>query len=84
MVFNIILGRDEKENKIIEKMGKKFDLIEPDYPAPSAVILDKCEKEPKGVSSEENKTREKVNELMEAYSKKGSLEARNKFDKYKL
>jgi len=80
----VVIGRDEKENKIIEKMGKKFDLIEPDYPAPSAVILDKCEKEPKGVSSEENKTREKVNELMEAYSKKGSLEARNKFDKYKL
>lgn len=69
----VVLGRDERENKIIEasKAGK---IIEPDYPAPSAVIM--------GKASE--KIINKVNKLIQAYSKKGSLKDRKKFEKWKL
>jgi len=68
----IVLGRDEKENKILESFGK--NLIVPDFPAPSALILDKCNKDIK----------EKVNKLIEAYSKRGSLKKREKFEEYKF
>ncbi|MBU2562464.1 MAG: 7-cyano-7-deazaguanine synthase [Nanoarchaeota archaeon] len=69
----IVLGRDEKENKIIELVGEKTGkLIVPDSPGPSAVILDKCKK----------KTLEKVHELIRAYSKGGGN--RIDFEKYKL
>ncbi|MCK5043965.1 7-cyano-7-deazaguanine synthase [Candidatus Pacearchaeota archaeon] len=70
----IILGRNEEENKIIERVGKKMELIVPDFIGPSAVILNKCDK----------KTKEKINELIRAYSKKASSEDRKKFDKWKL
>ena len=41
----IIIGRDEKENKIIES-SKAGKVIEPDYPAPSAVIMSKATTSP--------------------------------------
>ena len=65
----VVLGRDEKENKILEGLGK--DLIEPELPGPSAVMLDKCDKK-------------KVKELIKAYSKQGSLKERKKFERYKI
>ncbi len=69
----IIIGRDKKENKILEnfKIGK---IIEPNYPAPSAVIIGKASK----------LVENKVNKLIKAYSKKGSLDERKKFERYKL
>ena len=69
-----IIGRNEKENNTIEFIGKNKELIVPDFIGPSAVILDKCNK----------KTKEKINELIKAYSKLGSLEERKKFDKWKV
>jgi tRNA U34 2-thiouridine synthase MnmA/TrmU len=70
----VVLGKDKEENKIIEIVGKDMELIVPDFVGPSAVILNKCDK----------KTKEKVNELIKAYSKKSSIEERKKFDKWKL
>ena len=69
----VVIGRDEKENKIIEasKAGK---IIEPDYPAPSAIIMGEASKI----------TINKVNKLIKAYSKQGDLKERKKFDKWKL
>lgn len=77
----IILGRDERENKIIEasKAGK---IIEPDYSAPSAVIMSKTTTFPTTALSKT--IINKVNKLIQAYSKKGSLKDRKKFDKWKL
>ncbi|MFW6233087.1 MAG: tRNA 4-thiouridine(8) synthase ThiI [Nanoarchaeota archaeon] len=69
----IILGRNEKENKIIEK-GKKGKKIIPKYPAPSAIILDKFNKSIKN----------KVEDLIKAYSKKGTKKDKEFFKKYKL
>ena len=67
----VVIGRDEKENKIIESFKGH---IEPNYPAPSAVILNKSTKA----------TKEKVEKLILAYSKKCDLKDRNKFEKFKL
>lgn len=69
----IILGRNEGENKILEK-SKIGEKIIPEFPAPSALILDKTKKDVK----------EKILEIIIAYSKKGSLEKRKKFNKYKF
>jgi len=69
----VVIGRDEKENKIIES-SKTGKIIEPDYPAPSAVIMGETSKI----------IFNKVNQLIQAYSKKGSLAERKKFDKWKL
>jgi len=66
----IVLGRDESENKIIEKL-KIGKIIIPDKIGPSAVILDKCD----------DKVKAKVIKLIQAYSKKGN---RKKFEKYLL
>ena len=75
----VVLGRDERENKIIEE-SKAGKIIEPDYPAPSGVIIP-----PPTPQSPTPKTIiNKVNKLIQAYSKKGSLKDRKKFDKYKL
>ncbi len=71
--FWVVIGRDEKENKIIES-SKAGKIIEPDYPAPSAVVI--------GEASE--KIINKINKLIQAYSKRGSLKDRKKFDKWKL
>ena len=70
----IVIGRNEKENNIIEFLGKDYDLITPDFIGPTAVIIDKCGKEVK----------EKVKELIKAYSKQGNLKDRKKFERYKL
>jgi tRNA(Ile)-lysidine synthase TilS/MesJ len=72
----VVLGRDERENKIIESVGKKHFLVIPDFAGPSAVIFSK--------SSVKKKIKEKVNELIKAYSKKGNLKDRKKFEKLKL
>jgi len=71
----IVIGKNEKENKILEIIGKKVGkLVIPNIPGPSAIILDKCNE---GVE-------EKIDELIKAYSKKGSLKKRKKFDKWKF
>tara|TARA_Y100000034_G_scaffold41320_2_gene50843 strand:+ start:3526 stop:4452 length:927 start_codon:yes stop_codon:yes gene_type:complete len=70
----VVLGRNQKENKIIEFIGKKYDLIIPEFIGPSVIILDKHNK----------KFKEKINELIIAYSKKGNLKDRKKFEKYKI
>ncbi len=76
--FWVVIGRNEQENKIIENIGrKKGSLIIPKFPGPSAIILNDS-----GKGNE--KIRNKVNELIKAYSRKGSLEDRKKFEKYKL
>lgn len=67
----IVLGRDEKENEIIEE---EKDSIISEFPAPSAIIFGKKRKE----------TIKKVKNLVRAYSKKGSLVERREFDKFKL
>jgi len=69
----IVLGRNEKENKIIELIGgKQGELIVPELIGPSAVIINTCN------------DKIKVNDLIKAYSKRGSLEDRKKFEKWKL
>ncbi|RLG11008.1 hypothetical protein DRN73_06415 [Candidatus Pacearchaeota archaeon] len=69
----IVLGRDEKENKVIEKL-KIGEKIIPKTPGPTAIILDKCRKE----------TLEKIKKLIKAYSKGVDLKERKKFEKYLL
>ena len=69
----IVLGRNEKENKIIEKL-KIGKIIIPEKIGPSAIILDKCTK----------KTKDKVKKLINAYSKGVDLKERKKFQKYEL
>lgn len=71
----VVLGRNEKENEIIETVGKNTgELIIPDFIGPSALIIDKYD----------NKLKEKVNDLIKTYSKKGSIKERKRFEKYKL
>jgi len=71
--FWVLIGRDEKENKIIEKL-KIGEIIEPDYPAPSAIIF----------GGRNKKLLLIVEKLIRSYSKKGSLKERKKFEKYKI
>ncbi len=71
--FWVVIGRDEKENKIIEKL-KIGEIIEPDYPAPSAIIF----------GGRNKKLLLIVEKLIRSYSKKGSLKERKKFEKYKI
>ena len=69
----IILGRNQDENKILEGIGIG-KLVKPEgFMGPTVLVLDKFSKE----------IEEKVNELMIAYSKKGSLEERKKFEKWR-
>lgn len=70
----IVLGRNENENKIIEFIGKKYDLIIPEFPGPSAAILDNYS----------DKIRRKALKLIKAYSKTGDLKKRKEFERYKL
>ena len=67
----VILGRDEKENKIIETVGK--NLVLPEKIGPSAVIFGKCDN-----------IKEKVKELVNVYSKGVDLKERDKFKEYLL
>ena len=66
----IVLGRDEKESDFIETL-KTGEIIIPNVPGPSAVILDKCK----------DSTKDKIKKLINAYSKGGD---RKKFHKYLL
>lgn len=70
----IVLGRNEKENKIIEKIGNKNNLILPKEIGPSAIILGKPTK----------KLKDKVKKLIEAYSKGHDPKEREKLRKYSL
>jgi tRNA-uridine 2-sulfurtransferase len=70
--FWIVLGRDEKENSILENL-KTGELVEPDFPGPSARIFGKAD----------DKTRKIVVEMIKVYSGK-DLEKRKKFDKWRL
>ncbi len=69
-----ILGKDQKDNTLLEQYKKIGTLIQPDFAGPSALILNK----PK------EKTLKKVNEIIKAYSTKGNLEDRKKFEEFKL
>ena len=66
----IVLGKNQEESEIIENIGIG-ELIVPEKVGPSTLILDKCKKE----------TKDKVIELITAYSKNGK---REKFEKYLL
>lgn len=77
----VVIGRDDKENKIIES-SKAGKIVEPDYPASSAVIMPKSTTSPTTAPSKVIIKR--VNELIQSYSKRGSLDERKKFDKWKL
>lgn len=90
--FWVVLGRDEKENKILENM-KKGKLVEPDYLGPSVRVFGDINKisrlqkqeslRPKRIEFP-TPTRDKMNKLIKAYSKKGSLKQREKFEKFKI
>jgi predicted subunit of tRNA(5-methylaminomethyl-2-thiouridylate) methyltransferase len=87
----VVLGRNEKENKVIEAVGKKMknsDLIIPRFLGPSAIILSFNDKDNIGVGGRGvvvgKNTKQKVNNLIKAYSKKGSLEQRKMLEEYKL
>jgi hypothetical protein len=66
----VILGRNEEENKVLEKHGAK--VIE--YHGPSVLFMDKASKKDMRI----------VEDLVLSYSKKGNIEKRKIFDKYKL
>jgi hypothetical protein len=69
----VVLGRNDKENKLIEAIGKKIGkLIVSETPGPSALILDQGDVE------------DKVKGLMKAYSKSGSLKDRKSFEEWRL
>jgi hypothetical protein len=69
----VILGKDEKENEILEKIGigEVITAEELDIIGPSAMMIDKCDKE-------------KVIKLIKAYSKGVDLKEREKFQEYSL
>jgi len=80
----IIIGRNEKENKVLEK-SKAGTIIEQDFPAPSAIVM--LSSFHPSTSTKQKIPLEiikKVNTLIQAYSKKGSLADRKKFEKHKL
>jgi len=94
----VVIGRDDKENKIIES-SKAGKIIEPDYPAPSAVIMPKSTTSPnsrprsnqglskfaKSLTTASSKVIiKRVKELIKSYSKRGSLNERKKFERFKL
>ena len=70
--FWIVLGRDEKENSVLENL-KTGELVEPEFPGPSARIFGKAD----------DKTRKIVSEIIKVYSGK-DLEKRKRFDKWRL
>ncbi len=84
----VVLGRNEKENKIIENI-KSGEVIIPDYIGPSAVIFYPQPSHPKLLTKKQSdnkldKLKDNVRLLIKAYSKKGSLEDRKRFDKLRL
>lgn len=76
----VVLGRDEQENKIIESFK---EAIIPDYLGPSAVMLGN-NPTTTTPSTHPKELVANVHKLIKAYSKQGSLEEREKVEKYKL
>ncbi len=72
----VVLGRNEEENNLIEDIGEESQLVfsEKSVMGPTAIILDEINPD----------LRDKVRNIVMAYSKEGSLEDRKKFKKYKL
>ncbi len=70
----IILGRNEKENNILEKLKGKNKLIVPKIPGPSAIIIGGTDK----------KLEKKINELIRVYSKGSVVDSRRKFEKFSV
>jgi len=71
----VVLGRNEKENNMIEKLKLRYHVLEcDDFAGPTAIIFDKCNKKIEG----------KVFELMKAYSKGKNSKIIKKFEKVKL
>ncbi|MBU3907496.1 MAG: 7-cyano-7-deazaguanine synthase [Nanoarchaeota archaeon] len=89
----IVLGRNEKENKIIENI-KEYDVIMSSFPGPSAIVFGGCNKDLKQKVYKENGKfssklfakgiKQKVYELIMAYSTGRNLEKRKEFEGYKL
>jgi 7-cyano-7-deazaguanine synthase in queuosine biosynthesis len=73
----IVIGRNEEESKIIERVGGDIGklIVSENIPAPSAVIISK--EISKGIIN-------KTENLVKAYSKEGSLEERKKFEEWKI
>jgi hypothetical protein len=86
----VVLGRNEKENKIIEAVGRGIGkLIVSEKSGPSALVFGEGDvKDTQGCTpkniQENIFTKGKVEELMKSYSTGGSLEERAKFDEFKL
>lgn len=79
----VVLGRDEKENKIIELVGKKYILILPKFSGPSAIVFwDFPSTKPQPPTQQ--KVINKVGKIIKAYSKKGSLKERKEFERFKI
>jgi len=70
----IILGRNKKENNILETLKKENRLLIPKIPGPSALIIGKADK----------KLEEKVKKLMKSYSKGSTIDDRKKFGKFRV
>lgn len=85
----IIIGRNEKENKIIESVKKGKKIKPESFPSkssgPTAIILKPKDKRKNGKSKLKTVTN-KTKELVKAYSKSGkeNLNERVKFQKYKI
>jgi len=69
----VIIGRNERENKIFEKVKDAF-LVAPDYTGPSILIFGDFKKE-----LEKN-----IEAMIKAYSKKGSLDERKMFEEFRI
>ncbi len=70
----IIVGRNKKENSIIEKIGKRKNLIISKKSGPSSLVIDNFSEKSKKIAEQ----------LVEIYSKKQNLEQRKKFEEFKL
>jgi len=69
----VILGRNKDENKILEKVNGGM-LILPECAGPSVLVFGEFQ----------DSLKEKIGEMISAYSKNGSLEERKFFETYKL
>lgn len=69
----VILGRNEKENEILEKVKEGF-LVAPDYTGPSVLVFGEVKRDLK----------ERMGEMIRIYSKQGSLNERKAFEEFKI
>ena len=69
----VVIGRNKIENDIIESINVG-ELIVPNFIGPSALLLDNLD----------GGAKEKVEKLIKAYSKQGSLKERKKFEEFKI